>query len=165
MLQPDARCVRSKMGLFLRLWVTRHRYEQLRPYGSNTQECLRFHLRQLQALWARVLSCQRALGLEISAFTPREHFEAVFIVSGYVQREVDSPRNAAFQLTARWRDYVKELESLSHDVNPFEFGEICTRCGRIVDELNGCLEKEEDKIIPMHPTPNPAFDLARAALF
>jgi hypothetical protein len=166
MLPPGTRCVRSKMALFLRLWVTRHRYEQLRPFGRSGGDALRFHLRQLQALWSRVIACQKALGLEVASFHPREHFEAIYVVSGYAQREIESRSNTAIDAGGRWGEYLQHLRSLNHDINPFEFSDICAKCERSIDQLTGNLHEETGtNIIPMERTPFEMMRLGRAALF
>lgn len=153
MLHPDARCVRAKMALFVRLWLARHRYEQLRPFGSTSAENLRFHLRQIQFHWRRICEYQKALGLEVQPFAPQEHFETIYIASAYAQRELESPRNTILDSAGYWRQYVSRLNSLSHETNPFDFSDVCGYCHRLIQEINGTIESEDEMTIPMRPNP------------
>ena len=149
MLHPDARCVRAKMTLFMRLWMARYRYEQLRPFGNTPAETLRFHLRQLEIRWRRVTTFQKALGLEVQPFAPQDEFETIYIASAYAQRELESPRNTIIDCTDRWREYLFHLNSLSHEANPFDFSDICAQCHRAIQEINGTLDPDDGKIIPL----------------
>jgi hypothetical protein len=149
MLRPDARCVRSKLALFLRLWMVRHRYEQMRPFGNSSAESLRFHLRQLQLNWERVLEFQKVLGLDVVAFAPREQFESIYVISAYVERELGSKRNTIIDVTDLWREYARSFSALSHEINPFEFGEACARCCLVIQHLNRQIEPDE-KVVPFN---------------
>lgn len=162
MLPPGKRCVRSKMALFLRLWVVRHRYEQLRPFGRTADECLEFHLEQLRESWERVLACQRALGLEVRPFSPEERFEAIYIVSGYVDRALKEVREERPELGALWRAYLGLLDTLSHDGNPFEFGERCQDC---LGKVASVIETFKSGFVAAQPQDEPIrFEKALAGL-
>lgn len=144
MLPQGKRCVRSKMTLFLRLWVVRHRYEQLRPFGANPEESLEFHLEQLRECWTRVAACQKALGLEVQAFHPEDQFEAIYVVSGYVHRSLAEARSPHPELHTSWDAYLEIFGSLSHDANPYEFSDQSQRCFQrvcaMLDLLKGGFE-------------------------
>ena len=134
-LSPSERCVRSKLQLFMRLWVTRQRYENLRPYGSTCAERIGFHLRQLDACWTRIVEFQKVLGLDVALFHPRDQFEQVYVVSAFVDRELANPENSLLDFAPAWRSYQQALGHLSHELNPFEFGETCTRIHRVIRSL------------------------------
>ena len=151
-LHPDARCVRSKMSLFVRLWIARYRYEQQRPFGGTPAECLQFHLQQLGECWERVVHFQKAIGLEVIPFAPREQFETIYLVSGYVQREFESADNCIIEGMDIWQEYARLLGMLSHQLNPFDFGEKCTQCSALIRRLAKTGEPQE-KIIPLRPHP------------
>jgi hypothetical protein len=84
-----------------------------------------YHLEQLREAWERVVSCQHALGLDVRPFSPAEQFEAIYVVSGYVQRALKEVWESQ---PAIWSDYLSRLNGLSHELNPFDFGERSQRC-------------------------------------
>lgn len=159
MLPSGRRCVRSKVALFLRLWVVRHRYDQLGPFGEDAEERLLYHLEQLRESWERIASCQRALGLEVRPFAPEEQFEAIYVVSGYAQRALNDPQNERPDLLPAWRNYLAVVNALSHEMNPFDFSDRCQRC---LEEIRSMVESlksgvhnggsEPAPVIPFHRT-------------
>ena len=161
MLPLNERCVRSKLALFLRLWMARHRYEQGRPFGSGSAECIRYHLNRLRQCWDRVAGFQRALGLDVVSFEPREQFEIIAIASAYVQRELDSPQNTIIDIADAWREYTRLLDGLSHQMNRYDFSDACARCQQIIARLNDRAQNENN-IIPLNP---PGSLLQHAAMF
>jgi hypothetical protein len=142
-LAPHERCVRAKLQFFLRLWVARQKYEHLRPFGETARARLEFHRCHLEDCWSKVVKFQRVLALESAYFAPREHFELIYIVTAFIDRELASavethaPANPleGTGFSAEWPAYKATLQKLGHHLNPFEFGEICARCWGMIEEL------------------------------
>jgi hypothetical protein len=152
MLAPSERSVRGKLQLFLRLWVARQKYEQLRPFGETTAQKVRFHLDQLLACWNHVLEFQRALGLEVMHFSPREKFELIYVITAFADREINHPSNTILDIRARWAAYQFALSKLSYGLNPYDFCDGCSRCYKLLLDL--FLPPAEDaEVIPM-PAPH-----------
>lgn len=148
MLAPSERCVRTKLQLFLRLWMARQKYEQLRPFGDTSAKRIRFHLEQLCACWEHVLEFQRALGMEVIPFGPRDKFELIYVVTAFIDRELRHPENTILDIHGRWDAYQHAMEKLSHELNPYDFADACSRCQKIIAEI--ILPPEPDsQIIPM----------------
>jgi hypothetical protein len=135
MIPPRDRSVKAKLQLFLRLWVARQRYEQLRPFGNTSAERIRFHIEQLGGCWDHVVEFQRALGLEVLPFLPRDKFEYIYVISAFVDREVNHPSNTILDIHGRWNAYQYALGRLSHSLNPYDFCDACSRCRKLVAEL------------------------------
>jgi hypothetical protein len=149
-LAPNERSVRGKIQLFLRLWIARQKYEQLRPFGTSSGARLRFHLAHLEYSWSRVVNFQKVLGLDTSQFLPREQFETIYIVSAFASRELRANLCATDRWREKWFAYEKRLSALSHDLNPFDFGEACLHCSRAIQELaNPETPPEADPPIPL----------------
>src|SRR5688572_28155806 len=121
MLAPGERSVRGKLQLFLRLWVARQRYEQLRPFGDTSAQRIRFHLEQLTACWNYIVESQRTLGLEVMLFSPQDKFELVYVITAFADREVNHASNTILNLKPGWTAYQSALARLSHDLNPYDF--------------------------------------------
>jgi hypothetical protein len=148
MLAPSERCVRAKLQLFLRLWMARQKYEQLRPFGDSSARRIRFHLQQLCACWDKVLESQRALGMEVIHFGPRDKFELIYVITAFVDRELRHPENTILDLHGRWNAYHQALNKLSYDLNPYDFADACSRCQKLIAEM--ILPPEpETEVIPM----------------
>lgn len=101
MLAPSERCVRGKLQLFLRLWVARQKYEGLRPFGETSAQRIRFHLEQLQACWDHVAEFQRTLGMEVELFSPTDKFELIYVVSAFMDRELNQKENTVIGVHAK----------------------------------------------------------------
>jgi hypothetical protein len=155
MLPPNQRCVRAKLQLFLRLWVARQKYEQLRPYGKTAAARIRFHLAHLEYGWSRIVEFQRVLGLEMAHFCPSDQFETVYVI--FVERELADPDNAMVTLTEKWKAYQAALRKLSYDLNPYEFGETCSRCLAILVDIAEPDDKS-NPAIPMAPSERSQVD-------
>ena len=154
LLAPSERSVRGKLQLFLRLWVARQRYEQLRPFGETAAQRTRFHLEQLTACWNHVIESQRALGMEVMHFNPREKFELIHVITAFADREVNHPSNTILNIKGRWSAYQFALDRLSHELNPYDFCDACSRCYKLLLDL--FLPASEDaEVIPM---PGPGVD-------
>lgn len=152
MLAPSERCVRSKLQLFLRLWVARQKYEGLRPFGGETSaKRVRFHLEQLQACWDRVVEVQKSLSSEIEHFSPMDKFEFIYVISAYIDRELTHKDNTLIGLQAKWSAYQVALRRLNYEMNRFDFADRCQRCQAIVLDLNTPAEPEAAEIIPFIP--------------
>lgn len=162
MLRPDDRTVRQKLQLFLRLWVARQKYEQLRPFGDTCADRTRFHLEQLRACWEHVIEAQRALGLEVMHFHPTEKFEMIYVVTAFVEREVLHSSNTILELPQRWHAYQQALRKLSYHLNPYDFSDACSRCHNIVrdiilppppDPLAGIIPLPQQEVAHIHGLP------------
>lgn len=151
MLAPDERSVRGKLQLFLRLWVARQRYEQLRPFGNTAAERTRFHLEQLTGCWNQVIEFQRALGMEVLHFNPKDKFELIYVITAFADREVNHPSNTILDIKARWKAYRFALDRLKHELNPYDFCDACSRCYKLLLDLF-LPPAEQAEIIPM-PAP------------
>ena len=150
MIAPNERCVRARLQLFLRLWMARQKYEQLRPFGDSSVRRVWFHLKQLHACWDHVIEFQRTLGLEVFHFTPRDKFEWIYIINGFVERELRHPENTILEMNARWNTYQAAVNRLSFDLNPYDFCDACSRARKIIADL--VLPPDPDsQIIPMPP--------------
>jgi hypothetical protein len=125
------------LQLFLRLWVARQKYEDLRPYGETSAERIRFHLSRLHACWGQVAAYQQALGLEIAHFAPADQFELIYVIGAFVDRELQSGQNTILDIQGSWMAYFDSLRMLSYQINPYEFAETCSRCLRIISALAG----------------------------
>src|SRR5687768_14755510 len=93
MLRPDDRTVRGKLQLYLRLWMARQKYEQLRPFGDTSADRIRFHLEQLRACWEQVINFQQALGMEVVRFSPTDKFEFIYVITSFVERDLSHRSN------------------------------------------------------------------------
>ena len=149
MLAPSERCVRSKLQLFLRLWVARQKYESLRPYGDSPAKRIRFHLEQLQGCWDHVLEVQRALGMEVDHFTPTEKFELIYVITAFIDRELNQPSNTLIGVQARWSAYQLALRRLNCQMNRYDFADACVRCHQVITDLRTPEGPTEAEVIPM----------------
>src|SRR3954466_4201373 len=104
-LAPNERCVSAKLQLFLRLWVVRQKYEHISPDEGKNGERIRFHLSYLKVCWSKVVEFQKAIGLEILPFMPREEFELIYVISALIEHELQTPRNTIVDSMGRWRNY------------------------------------------------------------
>jgi hypothetical protein len=154
-LAPRDRTIRGNLLLFLRLRVVRQSYDSLRPFGDTPSERARFHLAELQDCWAKVVEFQRVLGLEDAYFTPREQFEKIYVISAFAERELQGKDNTVLDFAGSWQLYRTNLEKLSHDLNPFEFTELCSRCFRALQEFT------RPSAPPTNLIPLPSAELAR----
>lgn len=159
MLAPNERSVRAKLQLFLRLWVARQKYEQLRPFGETSARRIRFHLEQLTGCWNHVVEFQRALGLEVLHFHPQEKFELIYVITAFAEREINHPSNTILDIQSRWSAYQFALGKLSYGLNPYDFCDASSRCYKLLLDLF-LPPAEEAEIIPMpgphvnHLSPN-----------
>jgi hypothetical protein len=135
MLAPDERSVRGKLQLFLRLWVARQRYEALRPFGETAAQRTRFHLEQLTACWNHVIESQRALGLEVLHFNPRDKFELIHVITAFADREINHSSNTILDIKGRWSAYQFAFDRLSYELNPYDFCDACSRCYKLLLDL------------------------------
>jgi hypothetical protein len=163
-LSPGERTIRSKLHLLMRLRVVRQSYDALRPFGQTAVERARFHFGQLEPCWSRVIEFQRVIGLEAAHFTPREQFEKIFVVSAFADREFASAENTMLDVFGSWQTYKTHLQKLSYGVNPFEFGELCGRCYRAIQALNGLVASPADVIPGPKLDPGGLPDLTGARL-
>ena len=151
MLAPSERSVRGKLQLFLRLWVARQKYESLRPYGDTSARRVRFHLEQLQACWDQVVEFQRALGMEVEHFNPTDKFELIYVISAFVDRELNQRENTLIGVQARWSAYQQALRKLSFQMNGYDFTDACIRCQQIIIDLRTPERPTEAEVIPLPP--------------
>ena len=148
MLAPDERSVRGKLQLFLRLWVARQKYEQLRPFGDTAAQRTRFHLEQLTGCWNHVIEFQRALGLEVMQFNPKDKFELIYVITAFADREINHSSNTILDMPSRWKAYQFALDRLTYDLNPYDFCDACSRCYKLLLDLF-LPPAEQAEIIPM----------------
>lgn len=148
MLAPSERCVRGKLQLFLRLWVARQKYEGLRPFGETSAQKLRFHLEQLHACWEHVVGFQRTLGMEVEHFTPTDKFELIYVISAFVDRELQHKENTLIGVQAKWSAYEFALKRLNHQMNRYDFADSCVRCHQIITDMRTPQKTGEAEIIP-----------------
>jgi hypothetical protein len=148
MLAPSESGVRGKLQLFLRLWVARQKYEGLRPYGDKPSQRIRFHLEQLGACWDQVVEFQKALGMEIEHFTPTDKFELIYVISAFVERELNQKQNTLIGVQAKWSAYQFALRRLNFQMNRYDFADSCQRCQQIITEMQKPHEPEAAEIIP-----------------
>jgi hypothetical protein len=135
MLRPDDRTVRGKLQLYLRLWMARQKYEQLRPFGDTSADRIRFHLEQLRACWDQVISFQQALGMEVVRFSPTDKFEFIYVITSFVERDLSHRSNTILNLPGRWKAYQDALKRLNHGLNPYDFADACARCHKLILEI------------------------------
>jgi hypothetical protein len=153
MLAPSERCVRSKLQLFLRLWVARQKYEGLRPFGGETSaKKIRFHLEQLQACWEQVVEVQKSLSMEVDHFTPMDKFELIYVISAFIERELHQKNNTLIGLQAKWSAYQVALRRLNYEMNRFDFADRCRRCHAIIVDMSTPEEPQPAEIIPFRPS-------------
>ncbi len=148
MIPPSERSVRGKLQLFLRLWVARQRYEQLRPFGDTAADRTRFHLEQLTACWNNVIELQRALGLEVQHFNPQDKFELIYVITAFADREINHPSNTILDIKPRWSAYQFALTRLTYELNPYDFCDACSRCYKLLLDMF-LPAPDEAEIIPM----------------
>ncbi|HEV8542695.1 MAG TPA: hypothetical protein VGR78_09925 [Verrucomicrobiae bacterium] len=158
-LAPSERCVSAKLQLFLRLWKARQKYEHLGPFGGSGPDRIRFHLSYLKICWAKVIEFQRAIGLEIIHFMPRDQFEMIYVVSAFIDRELNAPQNTVLDVGGKWQIYQTALRRLSYDLNPFDFGETCSHCA---EQIRSLCEPRAMQIAPLALPPR--IDLSRQRL-
>jgi hypothetical protein len=147
MLAPDDRNVRGKLQLFLRLWVARQKYETLKPFAETPQKRLKFHLEQLQACWDHVIEAQRSLGMEVELFHPTDKFELIYVISAFVEREMNSKQNAVIGLQAKWSVYESALNRLEYKMNVYDFADACVRCQQVIWDMRGPQNDSNTEII------------------
>jgi hypothetical protein len=119
---------------YLRLSSLEGDYLDSSPTGT-VAERVTWHLNNLRVEWAKIVHFQRAIGLEAAHFSPREHFEQILVISGALNRDLLAKDNTV--LVDKWGRYTTVLRALSFDVDPFTFGERCTKCYELVLEMNG----------------------------
>ena len=152
MLAPRERGVRSKLQLFLRLWVARQKYEGLRPFGGETSaKRIRFHLEQLQACWDHVVEVQKSLAMEVEHFTPMDKFELIYVISAFIDRELTNKDNTLIGLQAKWSAYQVALRRLNYEMNGYDFADRCQRCHEIIVDMCTAPEPEAAEVIPFIP--------------
>lgn len=152
MLAPRERGVRSKLQLFLRLWVARQKYEGLRPFGGETSaKKIRFHLQQLQACWDHVVEVHKSLSMEVEHFTPMDKFVMIYVVSAFIERELTNKDNTLIGLQAKWSAYQVALRRLNYEMNRYDFADRCQRCHEIVADMCKVPEPEAAEVIPFIP--------------
>jgi hypothetical protein len=152
MLAPRERGVRSKLQLFLRLWVARQKYEGLRPFGGESSaRKIRFHLEQLQACWDHVVEVQKSLAMEVEHFSPMDKFELIYVISAFIDRELTHKDNTLIGLQAKWSAYQVALRRLNYEMNQYDFADRCQRCQAIIADLCKPEEPEAAEIIPFLP--------------
>jgi hypothetical protein len=135
MLAPSERCVRGKLQLFLRLWVARQKYESLKPFGTTPAKRIRFHLEQLYGCWNHVVEFQKTVALEVEHFTPSDKFELIYVISAFVNRELNDKENALIGVQAKWSAYQQALRRLRFEVNRYDFADACARCHQIIGDM------------------------------
>lgn len=148
MLAPGERSVRGKLQLFLRLWVARQKYEGLRPYGDKPSQRVRFHLEQLGACWDQVVEFQKALGMEVEHFAPRDKFELIYVITAFVDRELNEKSNTLIGVQAKWSAFQFALRKLHYQMNRYDFADACLRCQQIITDMQKPYEPEPAEIIP-----------------
>lgn len=151
MLAPSERCVRGKLQLFLRLWVARQKYESLRPFGDTPAKRMRFHLKQLQGCWDHVVEFQKALAMEVEHFLPTDKFELIYVISAFVDRELNHKESALIGVQAKWSAYQQALRRLSYQMNRYDFSDACARCQQLITDLATPDEFEPAEVIPLTP--------------
>jgi hypothetical protein len=134
--------------------MTRQKYGLAGRAGDTSAERVRFHLRQLESAWSRVVEFQKVLGLEVVHFVPREQFETIYIVSRLIEDELEDEKNTILDIRAKWDRYRSLLNRLDHHLNPFEFGEVSGHCAAIVRELARPVVAQEPPV-PMPQTKLP----------
>lgn len=149
MLAPSERCVRGKLQLFLRLWVARQKYEGLRPFGETSPKKIKFHLEQLQACWDHVVGFQTTLSMEVEHFTPADKFELIYVITGFVDRELNGKENTLIGMQAKWSAYQFALKRLSYGMNRYDFADACQRCQAIIQSMRTPEGSPVADIIPL----------------
>jgi hypothetical protein len=153
MLAPSERCVRSKLQLFLRLWVARQKYEGLRPFGGESSaKKIRFHLEQLQACWDHVVEVHKSLSMEVEHFTPMDKFEFIYVISAFIDRELHQKNNTLIGFQAKWSAYQVALRRLNYEMNRFDFADRCRHCHEIIVDMSKPEEPQAAEIIPFRPS-------------
>lgn len=149
MLAPSERCVRGKLQLFLRLWVARQKYESLKPFGTSPAKRVRFHLEQLHACWNNVVEFQKALSMEVEHFTPRDKFELIYVISAFVDRELNDKENTLIGLQAKWSAYQQALRRIRFEMNRYDFADASARCLELVSAMAIPEPTPPSEIIPL----------------
>lgn len=148
MIAPRDRSLLEFLRLSFRLWRRGLRYSRNCPTALPTHQRLRLHLTYLQLYWCRVVEFQAAVGLEAAYFCPAEQFEQIFLVTRRAEKDLGSSVIQFGETLDKWREYTALLATLSHDLNPFEFAERCSRCLKLLEHINRP-RTEEAAPIPM----------------
>ena len=136
LLPPQNRSIRDRLFQFLRLLRRRMRYNRNCPTSLPTHQRLRLHFTYLQLYWGKITEFQQAVGLEAAYFCPREQFELIVLVTRMAEREMKHTALPLGKIMDNWKDYLAALNSLSYDINPYEFSERCSRCHNLLEEIN-----------------------------
>ena len=136
LLPPQNRSMSERIYQFFRLARRRMRYNRNCPPALPTHQRVRLHFTYLQLYWSKIAEFQQALGLEAAYFCPRDQFELAAIVTRKAERDLKQSVLPFGKTMDRWKDYLSVFNSLSYDINPYEFSERCSRCLRLLDEIN-----------------------------
>ena len=135
-LPPEQRGATARMFQFFRLLRRRIRYNRNCPKELPTHQRLRLHFTYLQLYWAKIVEFQMAVGLEAAYFCPREQFEVIALVTRKAQRDLRQSVLPFGESNDRWQEYLTLLDSLSYDINPYEFAERCSKCLQLLEAIN-----------------------------
>lgn len=135
-LPPNNRTASERISQFFRMFRRKMRYDRNCPSALPTHQRLRLHFTYLQLYWAKVVEFQTAVGLEAAYFCPREQFELIALVTKKAQRDIKHSVLPFGETMDKWNDYLSVLDSLSYDINPFEFAERCSRCLGLLEFVN-----------------------------
>lgn len=135
-LPPPHRSVSEAVWLYFRLWRGSLRYNRNCPTALPTHQRLRLHFTYLQLYWCKVVEFQTAVGLEAAHFCPREQFELIALVTRKARRDLRRGVLPFGETADKWDEYLELLNSLSYELNPYEFAERCSRCLKLLEHIN-----------------------------
>lgn len=136
LLPVQNRSIKERLFQFLRMARRRMRYNRNCPTSLPTHQRLRLHFTYLQLYWSKITEFQQAVGLEAAYFCPREQFELIFLVTRMAERDMKHTVLPFGRIIDKWKDYLAGFNSLSFDINPYEFAERCSRCESLLEEIN-----------------------------
>jgi len=120
-----------------KLWLHKQEFQKRGNPLPDDGERIRFFLSELKSTWARIVHTQQAVGLEITQFNPHKDFLTVYALSWNLEKLIATGQHSFLDILEGWQDYISNLSALGFDLNPFDFGERCARCLKLVDKLNG----------------------------
>ena len=136
LLPPQNRTLRERILQHFRLLRRRFSYHRNCPTSLPTHQRLRLHFTYLQLYWSKITELQHAVGLEAAYFCPLDQFELIVLVTRMAERDMKRTVLPFGKIMDNWKDYLATFNSLSYDINPYEFSERCSRCEALLEDIN-----------------------------
>ena len=149
MLPPAKRTWMDQLALQYRLVRTSSAYNSNCPSDLSVHQRLKLHFSHLQLYWSRIVELQKVVGLEAAHFSPEDQFELIFVVTEKISHDLAESAASPFGETReKWEEYKRVFESLSYEINPFEFAERCSKCALLLARIT-LPKPAQEALIPL----------------